>query len=875
MDGVIERARSIKDKYERVAQEFPNPYNLSGLKPGTKDFNSMADAHMAWREAQKNLVFATSEFENYSTRLASMTDAFSQIASGIAKADTQSLLTTMSLPGLGREIVTLKQELKALGELEGTGQARKQKAKTLELLENFQEAIVTAQDKIKDEDVTDYLGKQVIYQDAKKAYQKYLGHIAQKNESILFDKTANEAFGLLTDTLEMRDEQHRLARSINVMNNPKGFLTLQKRLHEAFGTERTEKEQRIVENLMSFMTMNDENNIIQEFGKMGVKIPEDFLERYKTALTQRKKLPAPDHFIDPSTQSNITEESNPEKYAQALDMWEAFAAWMEMNNNITEEIVEVIPVEQAEEDKKAIEKYNTYDQALRDTLTYLYNKARAEKKIAEDVPLGAFIRTSSDAMAAILLDETAKKVEAAQQDQGIATGTKVNPEARAQLNLMGYTNTQIDAFTKEERNKILTEGISADDYYTPENSEEARLKTEIKDVKDQLKKISGSSLGFSSKQAVGTVKYTEKGTKIEFVGSQRDKFGRGHESYVVDDKTDLLVDYKQRPSKGWSDSRELPFDAEYLENPKPLFDKLAELDKELEDLKAESAPIDTETPDINPSYEGKIIFLTPGSGKEALVKKNKNVVDADDLILEAVRELKPDVKWFEDTPFHKNLYDAIRHQGVNKEKLYNIVRGKMKEMASKGNTVITGSVELMDTSDFIMLQMDPERIADKYDVIRDITEADKVKDALVLALYEDISTAIKRSPQDLIRPTEQTTEEGTVTEPTIDDINLNLTINNLQIAQEKGYDAIYKNNRFAITKVDQNSVTLTAIDGTVVEAKPEDISAVTNAEGIVATTEENKDFKSNEQVLNTGEFDVDFDADSLGDAAKDIEDNIC
>ena len=103
------------------------------------------------------------------------------------------------------------------------------------------------------------------------------------------------------------------------------------------------------------------------------------------------------------------------------------------------------------------------------------------------------------------------------------------------------------------------------------------------EIKEKLKSIQGRSLGFSSTTAPGTVKFTEDGTKVTFVKSQRDKYGRGNEVFeiVYPDGTtsSLVVDYKQRPSKGFSDEREIVFNAEYSENPKALLDELVVLEK--------------------------------------------------------------------------------------------------------------------------------------------------------------------------------------------------------------------------------------------------------------------------------------------------------
>lgn len=101
------------------------------------------------------------------------------------------------------------------------------------------------------------------------------------------------------------------------------------------------------------------------------------------------------------------------------------------------------------------------------------------------------------------------------------------------------------------------------------------------EIKEKLKNIKGDSLGFSSRIASGTSKWTENGTKVTFEKSQRDQYGRGNELFTItspDGKSyTITVDYKRRPSNGWSDANELPFDAKYSENPKPLLDELNKL----------------------------------------------------------------------------------------------------------------------------------------------------------------------------------------------------------------------------------------------------------------------------------------------------------
>jgi hypothetical protein len=1162
MDGVIERARNIKANYEMVAQEFPNPYNLSGVKADPVEMVALISAHRAWEEAQQNLVFANSEFQEYSERISNMTDAFSSIASTIAKGDVQNILALTSIRNLANEVSLLNKEIANLDTVEGQASVKKEKEKIRDILKDFGESIVDAQNKIKDENITDYSKKQLVYQESKKKFNKYVAFLAKKNDSTLFNKTADEAFTLLTDTLEMRDEQHRLADSINVLSNPKGFLTLQKRLQEAFADHHTKKEETIAENLKEFTTRIDENAIIQGFGKMGLKIPEDFLAEYKEALNAKKPIPLPTYFIDPKTQSNITPESNPEKFAEGLELWKGFKAWMESSKEIQseEELAEIAAVN-AEEDAKAIKTYNTYNQILQDNLTGIYNTAKAEGKIKEDVSFATFLHSYPDALLEVALNKTKEDLEreASQKvtvDDGIPLGTDVNPEARLMLNQLGYTNTKIDSLSREQREEILKGGIPVEDYYKgakalieerralaikgihgikrvsknkttiswntygakdgiffKQTNTEEELKNEInakydaelkaleaKPVEKVTKKEStkgytqtmpgGGTVTFNKelrtwefrnrngklitskkavakkidelsgmpgiistwwtnfltneervevKEAFDNVAYRNRGeaeavekfivteeemlmealqgvvfrpealTDLTNVGLAWQK-GNGYQSIddfvntslnstyqsygksLPDDTGDLIEDakdmirvyekgirdkdikeYKKRINSNqditdleedFADKYGLGLMKTYLkldsldllkeveipviettpkENRQPIINpgalkpgdvviddkdneytvlgfidatsgvyspddnvtfpgEPAELitedkngkqvsfyDGQIRTLSVKSygkkqttvtEPVqvveDLPIADVNPVYEGKVIFITPGSGKTKLARNNKNVIDTDQLLLEAITELQPDFPISDTLSAGQNIYDAVRHGGVNRKALYDKVRPKIKEMADKGFTVLTSSTEFMKNSDFLFIQTEEKFILDKYDRMKEINELDKLGDPYTIAITEDISTAIKKAPEELMGIMDTLdTETETAIEPTITDINQNITSPNLATAQEKGYDAIYQNKRYAIIKVDENSVTLKSMDDTAIIVKPEEITAVTKAEDVVTTTEENNDFKKNQEILKTKTFDINDDADDLNAAADDISNNIC
>jgi hypothetical protein len=778
IDDVIARANQIKNDYEDVAQSFPNPINITQYEKGTSAYNAAVTSYLAWEEAKTNLVFAKNTYKTYSNRVKGMTDAFSTLSNGIANVDAQAVMSTLSTSGLQTEIQTLKKEISSLTDIPEQASVRKDKEKKLELLQNFQESIKEAQDKITSENITDYLEKQKVYIKTKKDFQKFLTYLAKKNDNILFNSDADKAFGLLTDTLEMKNEMQGLANSINILNDPRGFVNLQSRIYEALEADKPNRVNKIANNLNNFLLMKDENQVLVELGKQGLKLPEDFLKKYKEALEAGEELPVPEYFIDPQTGEELTPESNPEKYEKAKDLWITFKAWLELNNPPKAKAAEV---EESPEAAAGEEEYKTFSPELKVTIDSIYKDANAKESI------GSFIKTNPDAILAIKLAKTQENLEKQEEDaklnatkkeEGIPLGTKVNPEARGNLNLMGYTNTQIDGLSREDREKILLGGITAEEFYKVKPVEATTTTAELAALEG---------------------KPTEKAVEEETV------------------KT------------------------------------------------------------ILPEYEGKIIFMTPGSGKEDLAKQDKDIIDADDILIETIREIKPDYPISEQLDNAQNIYEAIRYGGINRDQLYSTTRAKLKQMAESGKTILTSSVAFMKDADYVMIQQNKDLVKKDYDMMKEYTELNNLPSTIsYIAITEPASEVLKKTPLELLGRGPLELEKDVETEPvTIEDINKNLTTKNLQIAMEKGYDAMYKNNRYAITNVEENSVSLKAIDGTTMKVAPEEISSVVNSEAVQATEEQIDIFDSNQKVLKTGGFELNDDIDSLDNTLNDINNNLC
>ena len=110
-------------------------------------------------------------------------------------------------------------------------------------------------------------------------------------------------------------------------------------------------------------------------------------------------------------------------------------------------------------------------------------------------------------------------------------------------------------------------------------------------------------------------------------------------------------------------------------------------------------------------FHGKIIYATPGSGKTFVANKYRDVVDGDDLIVQAIGEIDPNY----DYEAYRGSYDDPRkvimhyfryiHGNESKKKiLYKRSERLMFEAISIGDTVLFGTKRLMHLADEIFIQ---------------------------------------------------------------------------------------------------------------------------------------------------------------------------
>jgi hypothetical protein len=173
-----------------------------------------------------------------------------------------------------------------------------------------------------------------------------------------------------------------------------------------------------------------------------------------------------------------------------------------------------------------------------------------------------------------------------------------------------------------------------------------------------------------------------------------------------------------------------------------------------------------------------------------------------------------------------------------------------------------------------MIQTNPEinKNMPNYPIQNAIYEA-KVENKPVILINQMFNEALKQTPQELSDKDLEFINEDS--EITIEDINKKITQKGLYIARDRGYDVFYKNKRYAIVNISGNSVSLSSIDGEKINVKVSEISSVVDPTGGQASKSDISTFKNNENNIQSGKVNIDFEEKNINKVIKDIEDNIC
>ena len=188
LDEYIDRAEQIKDKYDKIQEKFPNPFNPARFNKN-KDLKIREFiAHKAFEDAKKVAIASEYGFERAVERMASTFEDIHK-NSPLTNASASDLTVLQNENSLKAEIKTLKEEIKSL-EMGGADEKKLAKQKTAK-----QDLLIE-------------------YLDHLKKYNKELQifkYSDNENVRVLSEDSISK-INNLTKTLDMLDKQLKLSK---------------------------------------------------------------------------------------------------------------------------------------------------------------------------------------------------------------------------------------------------------------------------------------------------------------------------------------------------------------------------------------------------------------------------------------------------------------------------------------------------------------------------------------------------------------------------------------------------------------------------------------------------------------------------------------
>jgi hypothetical protein len=385
LERVIGEAKNMQKRYERIMEEFPDPFTpeqLEELDPNTTEGQTAAYIAQGWKIARKNAIRYGAAFDNVKARMGSITNAIMSLPElqGISSLDLRVLFDKNLLDNT-KDILESEIESLSQSTVPGSKESLKNKKATFKALTNLSEALeeletinqskedlkrnYLANTKQKIEDVNPEELKEVLdeaYEELQKnrpknlrkfekAYKEYIRTLGNISQSTIFDSTIDDSFNKLYDYHKLGKEAEVLTQYINNLYDPAFFYEHAER-NAAWMKELYENRKVFYEAQVEQALQNKENNdLLNALADQGIFISSEALEDW----VERGKIP--DEFIDEPNKA-VIKKSHPDYFIYANMFFMALNVRGAKESEIPAELVQKIEELKAEMQEKidALEK---------------------------------------------------------------------------------------------------------------------------------------------------------------------------------------------------------------------------------------------------------------------------------------------------------------------------------------------------------------------------------------------------------------------------------------------------------------------------------------------------------------------------------------
>lgn len=341
MDKFVERANNIKKNYDEVSAGHPNPYNPARFAVGTIEHIAQSISHTSWEEAKKSLIFAKTEFNSHQERIKQLADVLVGRRNPIKDVNAQDLLVLMDKNHMDETILSLHNDIKSsdLTTKEGR-KIIKEKERRIELLSTLSEKFEYLS---KPETELTAKERKAQSKKLKTVFKNYINHVSGTKGALVFDDELNHALELIKDNHTLKDERASLVKSINVLNNPKGFLNLQRKLAPVFKDMFDARVEEVTKRVKRFADIDQQskaNSML--FKEAGVYLTPEYSLYLEKAMAGNEVIELPKSFVDgKDTLKNITDPTDP-IFIKASEVFDKIVKGIQADEP-------VVPISKAEE----------------------------------------------------------------------------------------------------------------------------------------------------------------------------------------------------------------------------------------------------------------------------------------------------------------------------------------------------------------------------------------------------------------------------------------------------------------------------------------------------------------------------------------------
>ena len=270
-----------------------------------------------------------------------------------------------------------------------------------------------------------------------------------------------------------------------------------------------------------------------------------------------------------------------------------------------------------------------------------------------------------------------------------------NDDPRIQLNYFSKTGRTIDSALEEARNmKGIPESTTLEDIIDiiikfPTRTKKSVTQLQV-DLEKRYKDLTGRKI--QDKQDLSKVSLRVEDKFQDWV-NEVDPF-----SPNFDKPIEFYEEYKDKVPKESKEEFE-----KYIQSLKQARTEIFEEEPAPDIEKAETPE---NAPEIIPKYKNKIIYVSPGLGKEELAGRS-DIKDGDDILREVLRDLGVD-----DPRIDTENVGMVGFKYENQPEIANAFKEKAKQYKAQGYTVITANNFARDPAfvDEVLLASDPLRI---------------------------------------------------------------------------------------------------------------------------------------------------------------------